>query len=114
METPFNKNRNSRLKADFMNVLPPEHKTLAPDRSPCNRDPREILQRMHVIATRLILMGKETDRKSDEGGDLSFITFQPSTLRERKGQASRSNQYRATDSPANEGSRTNGKGDHTL
>jgi hypothetical protein len=115
--TPFNKDRDSWMKSDFVNIydgehfslsleqtpkldkvipktfgyilrhylLHPEHKSLAPDGSPCVSNTRGVLQRMHVIATRLRFIGKETDRKWDEGGDLSLLTFKAAHFEEEGG-----------------------------
>lgn len=55
----------------------PESKSLAPDGTPCSGNTRGLLQRMHVHATRLRYIGKETDRKWEQGGDFSLINFKP-------------------------------------
>jgi hypothetical protein len=57
--------------------LHPEYKSLAPDGSPCNGNTRGLLQRMHVIAGQSRYIGKETDRKWDQGGDFSLLAFKP-------------------------------------
>jgi hypothetical protein len=57
--------------------LHPEYKSLAPDGSPCNGNTRGLLQRMHVIARQSRYIGKETDRKWDQGGDFSLLAFKP-------------------------------------
>jgi hypothetical protein len=57
--------------------LHPEYKSLAPDNTPCNRNTRGLLQRMHVIAGQSRYIGKETDRKWDQGGDFSLLAFKP-------------------------------------
>ena len=53
----------------------PEAKSLAPDGSPCNADTRGLLQRAHIIAGELRYVGKETDRKWEEGDDISVLEF---------------------------------------
>jgi len=53
----------------------PEAKSLAPDGSPCQADTRGLLQRVHVTAGELRYVGKETDRKWEEGDDISVLEF---------------------------------------
>ena len=48
----------------------PETKSLAPDGTPCEAYTSGLLQRAHVIAGEFRYVGKETDRKWDEGDDL--------------------------------------------
>jgi hypothetical protein len=55
----------------------PEAKSLAPDGSPCQADTRGLLQRAHIVAGELRYVGKETDRKWEEGGDISVLEFKP-------------------------------------
>jgi len=57
--------------------LHPESKSLAPDGTPCNSNTRGLLQRMHVIASQSRYVGKETDRKWDQGGDFALLQFKP-------------------------------------
>jgi hypothetical protein len=52
-----------------------EAKSLGPDREPCTADTRGLLQRAHVIAGDIRYVGKETDRKWEEGEDLSLLEF---------------------------------------
>ena len=56
----------------------PEAKSLAPDGSPCNSETRGLLQRAHIIAGELRYVGKETDRKWEEGDDISIFEFNTS------------------------------------
>jgi hypothetical protein len=53
----------------------PEAKSLAPDGGPCEADTSGILQRAHVIAGEFRYVGKETDRKWEEGDDISVMEF---------------------------------------
>ncbi len=53
----------------------PEAKSLAPDGGPCRADTRGLLKRAHVIAGELRYVGKETDRKWEEGDDISVLEF---------------------------------------
>jgi hypothetical protein len=53
----------------------PEAKSLAPDGSPCQADTRGLLRRVHVTAGELRYVGKETDRKWEEGDDISVLEF---------------------------------------
>jgi hypothetical protein len=53
----------------------PEAKSLAPDGGPCGANTRGILKRAHVIAGEFRYVGKETDRKWEEGDDISALEF---------------------------------------
>jgi hypothetical protein len=53
----------------------PEAKSLAPDGSSCSRETRGLLKRAHIIAGEFRYVGKETDRKWEEGDDLSILEF---------------------------------------
>ena len=53
----------------------PEAKSLAPDGTPCEADTNGLLRRAHVIAGELRYVGKETDRKWEEGDDFSVLEF---------------------------------------
>jgi hypothetical protein len=52
-----------------------EAKSLAPDGTPCEADTRGLLGRAHVVAGELRYIGKETDRKWEEGDDVSISEF---------------------------------------
>ena len=51
----------------------PEVKSLAPDGTPCTGATRGLLQRARVTAGKLIPVGKETDRRWEQGEDPSMI-----------------------------------------
>ena len=53
----------------------PEAKSLAPDGTPCEADTSGLLQRVHIIAGEFRYVGKETDRKWEEGDDPSVLDF---------------------------------------
>ena len=53
----------------------PEAKSLAPDGTPCKADTKGLLKRAHVIAGEIRYVGKETDRKWEEGGEISILEF---------------------------------------
>ena len=53
----------------------PEAKSLAPDGTECKADTRGLLKRAHVIAGEIRYVGKETDRKWEEGDDISVLDF---------------------------------------
>jgi len=53
----------------------PEAKSLAPDGTPCVADTSGLLQRAHIIAGEFRYVGKETDRKWEEGDDISVLAF---------------------------------------
>jgi hypothetical protein len=53
----------------------PEAKSLAPDGTTCTCETRGLLQRSHVIAASRRYVGKETDRRWEQGEDLSLVEF---------------------------------------
>lgn len=53
----------------------PEAKSLGPDGRPCQPNTKGLLQRTHVVAGDIRYVGKETDRKWEEGEDLSVLEF---------------------------------------
>jgi len=53
----------------------PEAKSLAPDGSACKADTIGLLQRAHIVAGELRYVGKETDRKWEEGDEISILEF---------------------------------------
>jgi hypothetical protein len=50
----------------------PEAKSLAPDGTPCKPDTRGLLMRTPVIASGFRYIGKETDRRWEQGEDISM------------------------------------------
>lgn len=53
----------------------PEAKSLAPDGTACTADTSGLLQRAHVMAGEIRYVGKETDRKWEEGDEISILEF---------------------------------------
>jgi hypothetical protein len=53
----------------------PEAKSLAPDGGACRPETIGLLGRAHVIAGEIRYVGKETDRKWEEGGEISLLEF---------------------------------------
>ncbi len=53
----------------------PEAKSLAPGGGPCEAGTRGLLQRAHITAGEFRYVGKETDRKWEEGDDISVLEF---------------------------------------
>ncbi len=53
----------------------PEAKSLAPDCGPCVAGTRGLLRRAHINAGELRYIGKETDRKWEEGDEISVLEF---------------------------------------
>jgi hypothetical protein len=53
----------------------PESKSLAPDGTPCKADTKGLVKRAHVIVEEIRYIGKETDRKWEEGDDISILEF---------------------------------------
>jgi hypothetical protein len=72
----------------------PEAKSLAPDGGPCLGDTKGVLQRAHVIAGDIRYVGKETDRKWEEGDEISVLEF-AATEYGRKGKVIASEEVRA-------------------
>jgi hypothetical protein len=54
----------------------PEAKSLAPDGGPCKSDTRGLLQRAHIAAGEFHRIGKEGDRRWEEGDDLESTRFE--------------------------------------
>ncbi len=55
----------------------PEAKSLAPDGGPCKPETQGLLQRAHIVAGRHRRIGKEHDRKWEEGDDLESLIYEP-------------------------------------
>jgi hypothetical protein len=55
----------------------PESKSLAPDGTPCSGNTCGLLQRASVTAIKPRYVGKETDRRWEQGEDLSLVHFTP-------------------------------------
>ncbi len=53
----------------------PEAKSLAPDGGPCTAETRGLLKRAHITAGEFRYVGKETDRKWEEGDEISLLGF---------------------------------------
>ena len=51
----------------------PEVKSLAPDGTPCTGTTRDLLQRARIVAGKLVPVGKETDRRWEQGEDPSML-----------------------------------------
>jgi hypothetical protein len=73
----------------------PEAKSLAPDGTPCSADTRGLLKRAHVVAGEIRYVGKETDRKWEEGDEISVLEF-AATEYGRKGKVIASMDVKAT------------------
>lgn len=55
----------------------PEAKSLAPDGGPCKADTRGLLQRAHIVAGKHRRIGKESDRRWEEGDDFESLQRRP-------------------------------------
>lgn len=53
----------------------PESKSLASDGGPCTAETRGLLKRASIIAGEIIPCGKETDRRWEQGEDMSLLDF---------------------------------------
>lgn len=53
----------------------PEAKSLAPDGAECGAETSGLLKRAHIVAGEIRYVGKETDRKWEEGDDISVVEF---------------------------------------
>lgn len=72
----------------------PEAKSLATDGAPCGPETQGLLKRAHIIAGEIRYVGKETDRKWEEGGEISIMDF-AATEYGRKGKVIASNDVKA-------------------
>jgi hypothetical protein len=61
-----------------------EVKSLAPDGGPCRPDTRGLLQRSHIDARQITPVGKETDRRWEQGEDPSMIDSDVYVYEKRK------------------------------
>lgn len=52
-----------------------EAKSLAPDGTECKAETSGLLGRAHIVAGEIRYVGKETDRKWEEGDDISVVEF---------------------------------------
>ncbi len=55
----------------------PEAKSLGPDGRPCSSETRGLLRRAHIIAGKHRRIGKESDRRWEEGDELEVLSYQP-------------------------------------
>ena len=72
----------------------PEAKSLGPDGSPCTAETSGLLKRAHVVAGEIRYVGKETDRKWEEGNEISLLEFS-ATEYGRKGKVVASEEIKA-------------------
>jgi hypothetical protein len=72
----------------------PEAKSLSPDGEPCGAETKGLLKRAHVIADEIRYVGKETDRKWEEGDEISLLEF-AATEYGRKGKVVASEEVKA-------------------
>lgn len=87
----------------------PEAKSLAPDGSRCSPETRGLLKRAHIIAGEFRYVGKETDRKWEEGDDLSILEFKSTEYgRSKKVVASEEIKQRITEIGINKCARDSG------
>ena len=71
-----------------------EAKSLAPDGTACKAETKGLLGRAHVIAGEIRYVGKETDRKWEEGDEISLLEF-AATEYGRKGKVIASEEVKA-------------------
>jgi len=55
----------------------PESKSLGPDGRPCIGETRGLLQRAHIVAANHRRIGKESDRRWEEGEDFESLMYAP-------------------------------------
>jgi hypothetical protein len=75
----------------------PEAKSLGPDGKPCESDTRGLLGRSHIIAGRHRRIGKESDRRWEEGDELESLLFMPMEYEQAGGQAQEPKLARASE-----------------
>lgn len=68
--------------------------SLAPDGSPCSAETQGLLKRAHIVAGEIRYVGKETDRKWEEGEEISVLEF-TATEYGRKGKVVASEEIKA-------------------
>jgi hypothetical protein len=59
----------------------PEAKSLSPDGESYRPETKGLLKRAHVIAGEIRYVGKETDRKWEEGDEISLLEFAATEIR---------------------------------
>jgi hypothetical protein len=73
--------KQDRVIADSLRIVlhnylsKPEVKSLAPDGTPCTGATQGLLLRARIIAGKLVPVGKETDRRWEQGEDPSMLDF---------------------------------------
>jgi hypothetical protein len=72
-QSPFCQRKFSRLLIDYREH--PEAKSLGPDGTPCKPDTQGLLKLTQVVAGEFRYIGKETDRKWEEGDEISILEF---------------------------------------
>jgi hypothetical protein len=87
--------RDTAIVETYKNLLyrymfHPEAKSLGPDGKPCGRETRGLLQRTHVIAGKHRRIGKECDRRWEEGDDFESTLLFESIEYTRKGEKANS------------------------
>jgi len=60
----------------------PEAKSLGPDGGTCTADTRGLLKRASIIASRAVPIGKECDRRWEQGEEMSLVDFRVKEHRE--------------------------------
>lgn len=60
----------------------PESKSLAPDGSPCIPETQGLLKRASIVAGEIVPVGKETDRRWEDGEDIEMLDFKVPEYRE--------------------------------
>lgn len=65
----------AKTRGDYIRqyIRHPEAKSLAPDGQPCGPDTHGLLMRTHVMANGVRRIGKETDRRWEQGEDISIV-----------------------------------------
>jgi hypothetical protein len=72
----------------------PEAKSLSPDGDSCKAETKGLLKRAHIVAGEVRYVGKETDRKWEEGDEISVLEF-VATEYGRKGKVLASEEVKA-------------------
>jgi len=85
---------------DLLNRYPlhPESKSLGSDGTPCGSCTRGLLQRAHIIAGRHRRIGKESDRRWEEGDELESLSYAPIEFKPRGTEQKRGELARASES----------------
>jgi hypothetical protein len=92
----------------------PESKSLAPDGGPCAPETVGLLKRASVVASDIVPVGKETDRRWEQGEDMSLLDFEVLEYRDKMAVADPDLRNRLVKQGIRATMRSTGLSQHTL